>query len=350
MGQNGNSVIDLLVPSTDDQNEGESGSSEQETTNENASEQALEQAAEQQAQSADDQSQSNESQQQASGDSQEGDNSADQQTPGDDKKASSDDKTPETEKNQQQAQQVPLHELLRERNNRQQKERELNELRASVDELKTQLESLRNPQQAQEEELPDPEFDPAGYAKARTAQLEKEIEQLKAGNEQQQQKAIETQQNEAVHAAILQKQTEFEEKTPDFKESISHMRQAQFNMLMEQGFTEQQAIDGIFKHEFDEARQLLNLGLNPAQILYQQSIDQFGYVRPEQTQQSSDSGQLQDDTQRIKEEFATKDAAAAAARGQNKSGGNLSVEQLLKSPDEEFNEIWKSAFGTKNPY
>jgi len=129
---------------------------------------------------------------------------------------------------------------------------------------------------------------------------------------------------------------------------MSHMRSAQYNSLMEKGFTDEQAINGIFQHEFDQATKLMSMGLNPAQIMYQQSIDKFGYTKPAQ---KADPVPAADDNKATKEKFANTDAALAAASGSGKSGGNLSVEQLLKTPDEEFNAIWANANGgVKNPY
>lgn len=260
----------------------------------------------------------------------------------DDDKDDSSNKTELEKKPDETERQVPLHELLRERTNRQTQEKKNTELNDSITALRAEIEKLKNPPPP----TPDAEEDPAGYLQHKTDELQGKIDTLENKNTENDKIARQNLQRENVQNHINQKQTEFESVTPDFKSAMEHMRKAQFTQLVNRGFSEQDAINGIFQHEFKEAASLMANGYNPAQLLYQKASQQFGYVKAAEAVATSDV----DPNAATKEEFASKDAALQAASGNSGSGGNINLKKVLESPDEEFNKMWEGAFGAKNPY
>lgn len=147
---------------------------------------------------------------------------------------------------------------------------ELREAKARSDRLEATFQHLLRLQQGQgqQQQVPDQNVDPLGHFEARSAQLEAQIQQL---TEQRQQEAQQTQQQAQERQftqAVSQVEAQFIAKTPDYNEATQFLQQNLVEGFLNQGYSEQEAVQGMRQQIRGMIHQFFQLGLNPAEMGY----------------------------------------------------------------------------------
>lgn len=191
------------------------------------------------------------------------------------------------------------------------------------------------PQQPQPPPPPSPDEDIFGAVKHQDNTIRQITEKIGAYEKQI---AAEKQMRQLAEWASSQEGT-FKKETPDYDDALSHLRRTRIGELKSVwGMSDAQ----VNQQMINEERQLLmaaaRMGKNPAELAYQ-SAKERGYQKKEAKASAEDMSKKLD----VIEE-GQKASRSLSSVGGKAAGGELSIEQVLKMPDDEF-EAWK----VKNP-
>lgn len=235
---------------------------------------------------------------------------------------------------------VPIFELYKERDKAKEAQSKLGQQNEAIMELKRQIEDLRNPPKP----APDPEEDPAGYLAHQQEQLKKGQDELKNEIQQDKQQREAAKKRQEVETYIQQAESQFKAQKEDYPEALAHLRTLQYNQLLQQGVDQQQAMQTIFNSEFQQAVNLLAMGFNPAEMMYQRAV-QYGYKKPETQKEQQPHA-----TAEQKEELQNLDNALQAAKGAGNKGGKVDLKTLIEAPDEQFHSMMEEIFPGMRKY
>lgn len=236
--------------------------------------------------------------------------------------------------------QVPLHELLKERDKVRNVEQQNRQLYNMLEDMKNQIQQLRTP--PKQEEVPDENLDPEGFLKYQNKKLNEKIDDIDQRDQARQQQAHVAQQRQQVEGYLHKFEQEFEKQTPDFRDALIHIRTQQVQNVMSQGYTQEQAFKAVFDAEFREAVNLMALGYNPAEIIYAKA-QKLGYKKTEAAPEPKAEAQ--------EDKVKNLDKALAAAKGTGAGkGGGIDMKAILEADDNQFESIWKGMFGNMRKY
>lgn len=162
-------------------------------------------------------------------------------------------------------------------------ERQLNEARTQLEqlaEMRKQLEELRNPKPV----VPSMEDDPIGHIsheqRSQFKALNDKMEQITGDLTQRQkaeQQAMSVQRNVS---AIAQQEQAFVAESPDYYDALNYVREVQRNNMIDMG-VEPEMIERLLpQQEYNTALQALQIGQNPAKLVYNMA-KRFGYRKAE---------------------------------------------------------------------
>jgi hypothetical protein len=167
-----------------------------------------------------------------------------------------------------------------------------------IAELAAQLKALQQPK-APEAKAPSFDEDPAGFLRHQQEEAIKRIEQAEQSSKRQTEAYERQRQQEHLKQVLGFKQAEFSAKNPDYTDAFLHWRKAEMTKLnyhpdnvidgafQELGYnpesaTREQKIGLLQQHfELGEAARMLNMGINPAEMIYNMSRDVYGYRKAE---------------------------------------------------------------------
>lgn len=221
-----------------------------------------------------------------------------------------------------------------------------------VDGLKQQLDELRKAGQTSDDKdpAPDKEKDPMGYLEWENRQLKRDVESIKAERNTEKQS---TEQQSAQQKNIQEFMTTVSTKVNEYANVQTDYPQA-FMYAMEKRMTEYEAMGIVNPQEkarmFDQevmqvAATALKNRINPGEAMYKLAKS-WGYAV-----QKQDDGKGKDDKS-IQEQLDQlekgKKAGSMAGGRSSPPEGELSVEEILKLPDDEFDREWAKRFGTNS--
>lgn len=227
-----------------------------------------------------------------------------------------------------------------ERNKRRALERQVAEMRNSLQALsglKAELEALRKaPEPKAEDEF---ETDPVGT-------LKRELDGLKAKEaEGERARAQMTEQQRQL--ADLQTRTraataEFQEENPDYPDALNHLMESRVKELRVFGMDDAQIANALSSEAIAIARFAEQNERNPAEVVYEMARLR-GYAKAATkpapaTTASPTAESLQEKLDKI--DKGQRDAQTLANAGGGKKDKNLSLADIEKMSDEEFDKVW----------
>lgn len=235
---------------------------------------------------------------------------------------------------------VPLPFMMREREKRQIAEAERDTYKEKYEQdintLKEQIMELRS--QAKQPEAPNPDDDPVAYLQHTQEQKLNEVNskfsELQAKLDEKDQTSQQTEQINQLKTYLGQYEDSFKAQTPDYYDALNHMRQKQVQYLQTKGYDQNSAAQYILNQEFEKAVQLMGVGYNPAQLIYEEAKRDYGYTPPSKDEPAANPKA---------EELKNLDENLGDS---GKSGGGASVKDLITMSDEEFDEAWNSSYGS----
>lgn len=167
-----------------------------------------------------------------------------------------------------------------------------------IAELADQLKALQQPK-TPETKAPSFDEDPAGFLRHQQEEAIKRIEQAEQLTKRQTEAYERQRREEQLKQVLGFKQAEFSAKNPDYTDAFLHWRKAEMTKLSyhpdnvidgafsELGYspetaTREQKIGLLQQHfEMGEAARMLNMGINPAEMIYNMARDLYGYRKAE---------------------------------------------------------------------
>ena len=167
-----------------------------------------------------------------------------------------------------------------------------------IAEMAEALKALQAPK-TPEAKAPSFDEDPAGHLRWQQEQAIKRLDETEKLTRQQQQAYEQQRQQEQLRQVLGFKQAEFAAQNPDYSDAFLHWRKAEMTKL---GYHPEQVIDGAFAElgyhpgsatkeqkiavlqqhfELGEAARMLNMGVNPAEMIYNMARDVYGYRKAE---------------------------------------------------------------------
>jgi hypothetical protein len=185
----------------------------------------------------------------------------------------------------------------------------------------------------QRQQIPAAETDPVGHL-IRRVELSEQREAMRL---QQEQQALQTQQQvQAISGLVAQSQRlekEFETKQTDYADAIAYLTAGVGRELEASGYSPQERAQMIQEQGLGVAARALQLGKNPAQLLYQTAIERGyrpGRGTPRQALERLSAGQQH-------------------GRSLGNMGGRgptpITVDRLLEASDAEFSKLMETAEG-----
>lgn len=242
---------------------------------------------------------------------------------------------PEAEKPEAEAKTVPLAALHEERKRRQERDREVADLRQKWELGNKRLEELAKRFEKQPDPVPDYEQDPVGYIKHTAETNAKTVQEL---NQRMQEYAAQQQQREQLHAFKSNYEAQanaFKQKQQDFNDAYAHWNAARVERLAEIGLGEQEIMQRAAYEEAELAIRAMQTGANPAELIYKDA-QRLGYRAKTK------------DNPIVNLQKGQKAASPLSSAG-GKASKNISLESLSEMSDEEFSKLsdaeFRKAFG-----
>lgn len=248
---------------------------------------------------------------------------------------------------------VPLAALQEERERRKTAEAAVAEERRRLTTLEERTNLLlqnmgRAPQQTQpqipEIEIPDARVDPVGHIIATQQKLQRELEAIQGGSQQQQQLINTAQVVSAIQQRAAAHERDFTAETPDYPAAIQHLKNIEHRRLQLAGYTDAAQRENMITGSYlDIAARALQANENPAQKLYEMA-GLYGYQKPEAAEETN-GAQAPTPQQRL--------ATVANGQRQNRTlsgtrGGSpspLTAQRLIEMPESEFAKMLNTPEG-----
>lgn len=232
---------------------------------------------------------------------------------------------------------VPLSELMQERERRRAIEADLQRTRDEFVRGNARLEQLMEtvgkiaqpPRQA--EQAPDINTDPVGFFKWQAERQEREIAELRAFKQQQEQTGQQRAAEDQFITAYRADAAAFRAKSPDFDPAYEHFMQTVYDMATDAGATPQQARQEVLAQEQRLVRTALQNGRSPAEAVYG-AAKRWGFQPPATAQNGA-----------ARMEAIQRGQSAAKTTANGGGGGgkwdNITVERLAQMAPEEFARV-----------
>lgn len=174
--------------------------------------------------------------------------------------------------------------------------RQMAERAANMDQL---LRQLRQPGQAQQQpqadQIPDINTDPVGHFQAKSAALERQIEELKAGSQKTAEQIEQQQVSQRFWSHVTQSEAQMRQQAPDYDAAVGHLEQARvaelevmfpddhpqaIQMAVQQGLGSVAELRAAVLNQdrIAVATQALQMGMSPAELYYRLA-HQRGYQK-----------------------------------------------------------------------
>jgi hypothetical protein len=243
-------------------------------------------------------------------------------------------KTEETEPPKRKDQRVPLRKLQEEVNARRELEKRLaqrDEEFARADErLKVLMQRFEQPEPQKETAPPDTKEDPLGA-------IEWTQKQLEAMQRQQaEQQRVYQQQAEisAIDTAYKQSWGQFASKTADALDGYQHFVNVTAQFLEMQGVPQEQINALVENEERKITVAALKSGRDPAEMIYE-SAKRMGY-QPKAAQETDDSVSKKAEADIERRQKAQAASKSLSSTGGARGGVELTIEELARMPEDEF--------------
>lgn len=222
---------------------------------------------------------------------------------------------------------VPLNALHQARH-------ELREAKARSDRLEQTFQQLLRIQQGQgQQQIPDRDADPIAYFDARNTQLEQQIQQLNEANQQAAQQTQQQHQERQFIQVVNQAEAQFAAANPDYNQAAQFLQQHLVEGFVNQGYSQQEAVNGMLGQVRGMIQNFLQLGLNPAEMGYA-----IAKARGYQTKAATDPNKANG------EKIAQLNKGQAAARSLSTAGGAgkpaITLEALAEMDPAELEKHW----------
>lgn len=166
---------------------------------------------------------------------------------------------------------------------------------------------------------PDESTDPVGALQHNVKQTNQRLDYMAQQTVAQQRAAYEAQQRQAFAQHVATLETEFAQRQPDAIDAIKHWQQAVLNEYTSGGMTPDAARQRIQQESMQIAWEAVQRGENPAEVVYNRAQAR-GYTPAKRKLDMQREGQ----------------GASMPTGAGGKSGGNPSLESLLKMSTDEF--------------
>lgn len=183
------------------------------------------------------------------------------------------------------------------------------------------------------QQAPAFEENPAEHLRAQVTQTQEQLQKIAQGQEQQQ--------REAQFSGWYRAQaSQFATNTPDFTQAYESFIGARAQELMNAGMGQQEIAERVRQEERQLAVTAAQMGMNPAQLIYQAALAK-GYKPAQQQQQAQNNAaeKLQNVQNGIKSSKSLSQVAG-------KPSENLTLEYIANLPDHEFAKYAKDWEGT----
>ncbi len=230
--------------------------------------------------------------------------------------------------------------LKAERGKRQERDRELEELRAEIETLKG-----GRPSQAQQEtaddlglgEAPDMEKDPMAYLKWTKQVVDAMMQERRQTASEQQQESEQSNYVRQVVQTFTQAENEYRKAVPDYDDAMEHLRQARIAEIEAFGIPKAQAVQQFQQEALQMADAAYRTGNQPAAVVYK--IAQTRGYRPkaaEETKADPVQDRQKADAEMQKRRDAEKLSKSLGGGGGKaaKSGPSIELANATKDGDE----------------
>jgi hypothetical protein len=174
-----------------------------------------------------------------------------------------------------------------------------------------------------------------GHFTDKTAQLEAQIQQLTELRQQEVQQTQQQAQERQFTQAVSQVEAQFIAKTPDYNEATQFLQQNLVEGFLNQGYSEQEAVQGMRQQIRGMIHNFFQLGMNPAEM---------GYLVAKQRGFTPKAAAAADQQQANGAKIAQLNKGQAAARSLSTTGGAgkpaITLEALAEMDPAELEKNW----------
>lgn len=241
---------------------------------------------------------------------------------------------------------VPLGALQEERQRRQELKAELEQERQHRQKMEERfqkmMEQFQPQQQAPQEEAIVPfEEDPARHVQQLTARYERQLEQLRQGQEQQQSYVQQQQQMHNLVNTARAAEDAFRAQAQDYSDVTNAFTQQEIARYKAFGFNEQQARDQVSRDFLALTQYATQNGRNPAEMLYNAAKQLQAPVAPAQAQNAPQAPARAPNGQFVPKQAPTTLATTPGAPKAPDESGDLTLEKIASMDDQSFDKFWK---------
>lgn len=242
---------------------------------------------------------------------------------------------------------VPLTALQEERQRRQEIKQELEQERQHrlkmEERFQKMVEAMNRPQQStpQEEPIVPFEEDPARHVQQLTARYERQLEQLKSGQEQQQTYVQQQQQMHQLVNTARAAEDAFRAQAQDYNDVTSAFTQQEITRYKAFGFNDQQARDQVSRDFLALTQYATQNGKNPAEMLYNAAKQIYQPAAQAQPQQAPQAPTRAPNGQFVPKQAPTTLATTPGTPKAPDESGELTLEKIASMDDHAFDKFWK---------
>lgn len=125
---------------------------------------------------------------------------------------------------------------------------------------------LERVQQGQQQQLPDPAQDPVGFIQLRDQQYQQELEALRGQMQQTQEQRQQQEQDLQFFSQVQSVESQYAAANPDYPDAARFLQQHIVEGFINQGYSQQEAIDRMYKQVRGMIQIATHMGMNPAQV------------------------------------------------------------------------------------
>jgi len=173
--------------------------------------------------------------------------------------------------------------------------------------------------------IPSYEDDPAAHLSAKVMKLERQLAARDAKDVQHNEAMTQQDSVNMLAQRFQQTETEFMQATPIYNDAVAHLRTQRMNDFADMGLSPQQANQAWVGEVLSIANQAFEKGTNPAETLYKRA-QRLGWKEKDLKGQEKVATIKKGQTK-----------SSRMAGGDVPKSGGMTVDDLLKLPDDEFN-------------
>jgi hypothetical protein len=222
------------------------------------------------------------------------------------------------------------------------------EMRQKLENMERTFQEFQKRFAPPEPQIPTVDVDPIAHFQARTQQLEQTIQEmnkrLESGDHEQRQREQQSQFARQVYTL----ESQFKAQTPDYDEATLFLKQGMYNDLLNRGALPDEIPAMIDNQIGAMARQMLQVGMNPAQVAYHMAQSrgfksksaQEAEQRQAQEQAQQRAQQQQQNQQKIESINKGQSAAKSLSSTGGQGKGELTLEALAEMDADELDKHW----------